>query len=135
MVTYGDGVASVDLAALLEFHRRSGKLATLTAVRAASRFGELSISDDIVQSFREKPQRESGWINGGFFVLEPEALDLIEGDDEALETGLLARLTKRGLLAAYRHEGFWQCMDTPRERIMLNELWRSGHAPWAGWRK
>jgi glucose-1-phosphate cytidylyltransferase len=134
MATYGDGVASIDLTALLEFHRGEGKLATVTAVRPASRFGELSIRDGVAQSFREKPQVQPGWINGGFFVLEPAALDLIESDGEVLETGLLARLADAGALAAYEHEGFWQCMDTPREMQLLNELWR-GKAPWALWQK
>jgi glucose-1-phosphate cytidylyltransferase len=134
MVTYGDGVADIDLSRLLAFHRARGKLATVSAVRPLSRFGELGISDGMVSVFREKPQIHDGWINGGFFVFEPQVLDLITDDDEPLEAGLLARLARDGQLAVYQHEGFWQCMDTYREAQMLNEMWNTGKAPWVVWR-
>ena len=134
MVTYGDGVADVDIARLLDFHRRQGKLATLTAVRPSSRFGEVLIENDLVQVFQEKPQVHSSWINGGFFVFEPGILDLIDGDDETLEQSLLTKLTAMRQLAVYQHHGFWQCMDTPREMDLLNELWRQDKAAWAVWR-
>ena len=134
MVTYGDGVADVDIDKLLAFHNAHGKLATLTAVRPSSRFGEVVIDRDMVQVFQEKPQVQSSWINGGFFVFEPGALDLIAGDDETLEQSLLTKLTAMRQLAVYQHHGFWQCMDTPREMDLLNELWRQDKAAWAVWR-
>jgi glucose-1-phosphate cytidylyltransferase len=134
MATYGDGVADVDIGRLVRFHWQRGRLATVTAVHPSSRYGELSISNGMVQLFREKPQVHQGWINGGFFVFEPQVLDLIEGDADGLEAGLLVKLAERQQLAVYEHEGFWQCMDTYREMQLLNELWNSGHAPWAVWR-
>lgn len=134
LATYGDGVADVDIGALFAFHRRQRKLGTVTGVRPSSRYGELMIQDSIVRLFQEKPQVREGWINGGFFVFEPQVLDLIEGDCETLESGLLVKLAERGALAVYQHEGFWQCMDTYREMQMLNELWSSGQAPWKVWR-
>jgi glucose-1-phosphate cytidylyltransferase len=134
MVTYGDGVADVNISHLIEFHRRHRKLATVTGVHPSSRYGELSIENGMVKLFREKPQVHEGWINGGFLVLEPETLDLVEGDEESLEKGLLLKLSERGELAVFQHEGFWQCMDTYRELEMLNEMWQSGSAPWAKWR-
>jgi glucose-1-phosphate cytidylyltransferase len=134
MVTYGDGVADVDLGRLVEFHRAHGKLATLTAVRPSSRFGEVLIDNDLVQVFQEKPQVHGGWINGGFFVFERGVLDLIAGDDENLERSLLTKLTAMKQLAVYQHHGFWQCMDTAREMDLLNEMWRADKAPWAAWR-
>jgi glucose-1-phosphate cytidylyltransferase len=134
MTTYGDGVANVDIARLSAFHKSHGKLATVTAVRPSSRYGELSIADGMVQLFREKPQVQEGWINGGFFVFEPEIFDMIEGDDETLETGLLMKLAERRQLAVYRHDGFWQCMDTYREMELLNGLWNENAAPWRLWR-
>jgi glucose-1-phosphate cytidylyltransferase len=133
MITYGDGVADVDLHRLLQFHRFYRKLATVTGVHPSSRFGELSIENGIVKLFREKPQIDEGWINGGFFVFEAAAIDLIECDDDSLEAGLLMRLAERNELAVYQHEGFWQCMDTYREMKLLNDLWRAGKAPWAIW--
>lgn len=133
MATYGDGVADVDLGALVAFHQTKGKMGTVTAVRPASRFGELGISDGVVQVFREKPQVHEGWINGGFFVFEPGVLDVIGGDNESLEQGLLARLAEMGELAVYEHEGFWQCMDTFRETELLNQMWQAGKAPWKTW--
>jgi glucose-1-phosphate cytidylyltransferase len=134
MVTYGDGVADIDLACLAESHRRNGKLATVTAVRPSSRYGELAIENDMVRVFREKPQVHEGWINGGFFVFEPEVLNWIEGDEDSLETGLLTKLANHRQLAVYRHGGFWQCMDTYRETLALNQMWSRGEAPWAAWR-
>jgi glucose-1-phosphate cytidylyltransferase len=134
MVTYGDGVADVDLDRLVAFHRGHGKLATLTAVRPSSRFGEVVIENHMVQVFQEKPQVHGGWINGGFFVFERGVLDLIAGDEENLEQSLLTKLTGMQQLAVYQHHGFWQCMDTPREMDLLNELWRQDKAAWAMWR-
>jgi glucose-1-phosphate cytidylyltransferase len=133
MMTYGDGVADVDLAQLLEFHRSHGKLATVTAVRPLARFGHLEIGDDaLVKVFHEKPQMDEGWINGGFFVLEPDVFDVIPGDcnwsKEPLE-----RLASAGQLVAFRHKGFWQCMDTLREKEYLDALWETGEAPWRTW--
>ncbi len=133
MVTYGDGVADIDIERLTHCHRRQGKLATVTAVRPSSRYGELAIENDVVKVFREKPQVHEGWINGGFFVFEPEVLDWIEGDEESLEAGLLTKLANHRQLAVYRHDGFWQCMDTYREMQMLNEAWRDGTARWKIW--
>jgi len=133
MVTYGDGVADIDVKALLDHHRGHGRLATVTAVRPIARFGELAVENGLVKLFREKPQVDQGWINGGFFVFEPAVLDLIQDDEESLEYGLLEKLTSQGQLGVYHHHGFWQCMDTYREMQMLNELWVSGRAPWANW--
>ncbi len=135
MVTYGDGVADVDISRLTAFHRARGKLATVTGVRPSSRYGELQVQDGVVRMFREKPQVHEGCINGGFFVLERRVLDLVQSDDESLEAGLLARLAEAGELAVYQHEGFWQCMDTYREMQLLNELWRNGRAPWRLWER
>jgi len=134
MATYGDGVADVDLNALLAYHHRMGKLATVTAVRPSSRFGELGIENGIVNAFQEKPQVHEGWINGGFFVFEHKVLELIGGDQETLEQGLLWQLSIQGELAVYQHQGFWQCMDTYREMELLNDMWRSGKAPWKTWK-
>ncbi|MEK6544011.1 MAG: glucose-1-phosphate cytidylyltransferase [Elusimicrobiota bacterium] len=134
MLTYGDGVADVDITALAAFHRKHGKLATVTAVRPSSRFGELLIQDGLVEIFQEKPQVHSGWINGGFFIFERKVLEMLQGDDETLEAGLLPRLAQAKQLAVYQHPGFWQCMDTFREMKMLNDLWSAGKAPWAVWR-
>ncbi len=133
MATYGDGVADIDVDSLLKFHRAHGRLATVTAVRPSSRYGELSFEGGTVQTFQEKPQVREGWINGGFFVFQREVLDLIGGADDALEGGLLKKLTEMRQLEAYKHPGFWQCMDTYREMEMLNEVWRSGRAPWKNW--
>jgi glucose-1-phosphate cytidylyltransferase len=133
MVTYGDGLADIDIESLLGFHRRHGKLATVTAVRPSSRYGQLVLENGSVTVFREKPQVSEGWINGGFFVFEPEILNLIEGDKDTLEAGLISRLVERKQLAVYQHEGFWQCMDTVREMQQLNELWTRGRAPWKVW--
>jgi glucose-1-phosphate cytidylyltransferase len=133
MVTYGDGVANVNIERLLAFHRSHGKLGTVTAVRPSSRFGELSIDQGLVKVFEEKPQVNQGWINGGFFVFNTSVLDFFSGDRDTLEDHLLARLSARHELAVYQHEDFWQCMDTYREMQLLNDLWSSGKAPWAIW--
>jgi glucose-1-phosphate cytidylyltransferase len=133
MLTYGDGVANVNVRALLDFHRSHGKLATVTAVRPPARFGGLVMDGDQVASFAEKPQTGEGWINGGFFVLDRRVLDYIEGDDMPFEAKPLERLTHEGQLMAYRHEGFWQPMDTLREKNYLEDLWNSGAAPWKVW--
>ena len=135
LMTYGDGVAEIDVRELLAFHRRHGRLATLTAVRPPARFGALELDGELVGRFSEKPQAGEGWINGGFFVLEPEVLDYIEGDETSFEYGPLERLATEGQLAAYRHEGFWHCMDTMRDVRTLNTLWEGGQAPWAVWKK
>lgn len=134
MLTYGDGVANIDIEKLVEFHRGHGKMATISAVHPAARFGELVISkEQNVLSFKEKPQTTQGWINGGFFVLEPEFLDFIEGDSTVLEEEPLERAAKAGELKAYLHDGFWQCMDTVRDRNVLEELWQTGKAKWNVW--
>jgi len=130
VLTYGDGVADIDLDKLRRFHAKHGKLATVTAVRPSSRFGELAIDNNRVTTFQEKPQVHEGWINGGFFVFEKEAIDLIGGDADTLEQGLLSILADRDELAVYLHDGFWQCMDTYREMELLNEMWRTDSAPW-----
>ena len=134
LMTYGDGVADVDLGALLAFHRSHGRLATVTAVRPPARFGSLGLeADGRVGRFAEKPQTGEGWINGGFFVLEPGVIPLIEGDEVPWERDPLERLAAAGELMAYRHEGFWMPMDTLRDRTTLESLWESGKAPWKVW--
>jgi glucose-1-phosphate cytidylyltransferase len=136
MVTYGDGVGDVDISALIEFHRRSELLATVTAVRPPGRFGELRIAGNgRVEAFEEKPQSSAGFIAGGFMIFEPEAITkyIPEGIDVMLEREPLSNLAADGQLAAYVHEGFWQPMDTPREHAMLDDLWESGEAPWRTW--
>jgi glucose-1-phosphate cytidylyltransferase len=133
MMTYGDGVANLDIRELLRFHRRHGRLATITAVRPPSRFGGLKLAGDEVVDFEEKPQIGEGWINGGFFVLEPAVLDLIDSDDVLFEGAPLERLAAEQQLVAYRHEGFWQCMDTLRDVRLLEGLWQQGNAPWNVW--
>jgi len=135
MMTYGDGVADIDVAALAAFHRRHGKAATVTAVQPPGRFGVLELgADDRVRAFREKPADEIGWINGGFFVLEPAVFDHIEGDATEWERAPLERLAAAGELAAYRHRGFWQPVDTLREKRTLEALWAQGKPPWKVWR-
>jgi len=130
MMTYGDGIAQLNLMDLVAFHRRHGRLATLTAVRPPARFGALELDGDLVARFDEKPQIGEGWINGGFFVLEPEVLDYIGGDATSFERETLVALARAGQLAAYKHDGFWHCMDTLRDVRLLNSLWDSGEAPW-----
>ncbi|MCX7631686.1 MAG: sugar phosphate nucleotidyltransferase, partial [Geminicoccaceae bacterium] len=133
MLTWGDGVSDVDLHRLLAFHRSHGKLATLTAVRPPARYGHLKFDGDRVAEFTEKPQIGEGWINGAFFVLEPGIFDYIDGDDTVWEREPLERLAADGQLMAYKHESFWQCMDTLREKYILQQLWDSGRAPWKIW--
>jgi glucose-1-phosphate cytidylyltransferase len=133
MLTYGDGVADVNLRELAEFHRSHGKIATVTAVRPPSRFGSFILGGSQITEFQEKPQTGEGWINGGFFVLEPEVFDYIEGDDTVWERGPMEKLASDGQLMAFRHDGFWQPMDTLRERRILEDLWASGKPPWKVW--
>lgn len=134
-VTYGDGVSDVDLGALLRFHKKHGRLATVTAVRPSSRFGELSFDGSgMVTTFQEKPQVGQGWINGGFMVFERAALERFHDSVGSLEEGVLVPLAADRQLAMYQHEGFWQCMDTHREMTLLQDLWTRGGAPWAVWR-
>jgi len=130
MLTYGDGVADIDIHKLLNFHKSHGKMITMTAVRPAARFGELQLDGNRVISFEEKPQMNDGWINGGYFVIEPAFFDLIDGDATLLEREPLEKAVALGELMAYRHEGFWQCMDTKRDHELLESLWTQG-APWA----
>jgi len=131
MLTYGDGLADIDIDQLLKFHRSHGKLVTVTAVHPAARFGELLIEEGgAVSKFQEKPQMGQGWINGGYFVIEPEFFDLIDDDMTILEREPLERVAMMGQLMAYCHNGFWQCMDTKRDRDALESLWNSGKAPW-----
>jgi glucose-1-phosphate cytidylyltransferase len=133
MMTFGDGVSDVDVGALVAFHRAHGKLATLTAVRPPARFGHVEIDGDQVSDFSEKPQAREGWINGGFFVLEPGVLDYIEGDETHFQREPLERLAREGQLMAFRHTSFWQCMDTLRDKILLQQLWDTDEAPWKVW--
>jgi glucose-1-phosphate cytidylyltransferase len=133
MLTYGDGVCDVNISELLEFHRSHGRIATLTSVRPPARFGTMIFDGNEVVQFEEKPQTVEGWINGGFFVFEPEIFDYLHGDETVLERDPLERLAVDGELMAYRHEGFWQCMDTVRDRNMLRSMWQSGTAPWKVW--
>lgn len=130
MLTWGDGLSDVDLNALLEFHRSHGRLATVTAVHPPGRFGCLELTNDSVTSFQEKPDQTDEWINGAFFVLEPEVIDLIEGDSTSWEHGPMVQLARDGQLMAWKHEGFWQCMDTLKEKQYLQSLWDSGNPPW-----
>jgi glucose-1-phosphate cytidylyltransferase len=129
MVTYGDGVGNIDIKNLIKFHKSHKRLATVTAVRPQARFGELEIVDDCVKSFKEKPQLDQGWINGGFFVLEPEVFDLISDDSVMFERQPLEELSSEENLMAYKHHGFWKCMDTKRDLEILNDLWNT-NPPW-----
>jgi glucose-1-phosphate cytidylyltransferase len=133
MMTWGDGVADVNLDKLLEFHRSHGKLATMTAVRPPARYGVIEFEGDQVANFLEKPQTSEGWINGAFFVLEPGVCDYIEGDNVMFEHEPMRRLATDGQLMAYKHDSFWQCMDTVREKQILQNYWDSGKAPWKLW--
>jgi glucose-1-phosphate cytidylyltransferase len=130
LLTYGDGLSDIDIAALVDFHKSHGKMVTVSAVHPGARFGELDINNNIVTSFKEKPQVTQGWINGGYFVIEPEFFDLIEGDSTILEKEPLESVAKMGELMSYQHNDFWQCMDTKRDRDSLEDLWKSGDAPW-----
>jgi glucose-1-phosphate cytidylyltransferase len=133
MVTWGDGVSTVDLDRLVEFHRQHGKLCTLTAVHPPARYGHIEIVGDQITEFTEKPQAAEGWINGAFFVMEPGVADYIENDDTLFEREPLERLAKDGQLMAYQHTDFWACMDTMRDKVMLDTMWNSGAAPWKVW--
>ncbi len=133
MVTYGDGVCDVDLGAVLKFHRAHGRVATVTAVRPPARFGGLVFDGDLVSDFTEKPQIGEGWINGGFLIFEPAIFDYLDGDTTSLEADALERLAADRQLAAYRHENFWQCMDTLRDKRLLETLWHERRAPWKVW--
>lgn len=134
MMTYGDGVSNVNIDELVKFHREHGKLATLTAIQPGGRFGVLDIdSGDSVRKFTEKAKEDGGWINGGFMVLEPAVIDYIDGDATFFEREPLERLAADGELAAYKHEGFWKCMDTLRDKEALDYMWNTGHAEWKNW--
>lgn len=133
MVTYGDGVADIDLTELLKFHRAHGRIATVSSVRPPARFGGLVFDGDLVTEFTEKPQIGEGWINGGFLVFEPRIFDYLKDDQSSLEADALERLAADLQLVAYRHEGFWQCMDTLRDVRLLESLWREGNPPWKVW--
>lgn len=133
MVTYGDGVANIDLSALLSLHRSEGRIGTVSAVRPPARFGGLVLEGNNVAEFTEKPQIGEGWINGGFMVFEPAVFDYIEGDETSLEAHVLEMLAGDGQLSAYRHRGFWQCIDTLRDLNLLRNMWEKGDAPWKVW--
>ena len=130
LLTYGDGLSNINLDGLLDFHHSHGKMVTMSAVRPVARFGELDVDNGRVISFEEKPQLEQGWINGGYFVIQPEFFDLIDGDSTMMEREPLEKATQMGELMAYKHEGFWQCMDTKRDHEMLEKLWVENNAPW-----
>ena len=130
LLTYGDGVANIDLDALVKYHKSHGKMVTVSAVHPGARFGELDINNNIVTSFKEKPQITQGWINGGYFVMEPSFFDLIEGDSTILEKEPLEKAAQLGELMSYAHDGFWQCVDTKRDRDSLEEMCQAGNAPW-----
>jgi glucose-1-phosphate cytidylyltransferase len=131
--TYGDGVSDVNVTASIAFHRKQERLATLTGVLPPGRFGVLNLKDSRVASFEEKPQGDGAWINGGFFVLSPKVIDLVEGDHTVWERGPMEKLARDGQLSAFLHRGFWQPMDTLRDKNHLEELWQSGKAPWKVW--
>ena len=133
MLTYGDGVCDINLDTLLTFHRKEGKKATITAIQPGGRFGTLEFSGNQVSNFAEKRKEDGGWINGGFMIFKPEIFEYIEGDDTILERESLERLSRAGQLAAHKHHGFWQCMDTLRDRAELEELWAEQRAPWKVW--
>jgi glucose-1-phosphate cytidylyltransferase len=135
MFTYGDGVADIDVRELLRFHRSHGKLATMTTVHSPERFGRIAFDGEMVTSFHEKPEAAQGWINGGYFVLERGAIDYISGDETIWERGPLEQLASDCQLAGYRHNGFWSCMDTLKEKNYLEELWSRGNAPWKIWKE
>ena len=130
LLTYGDGLSNVDLDALVKFHKSHGKMVTMTAVRPTARFGELELEGDKVSLFKEKPQMHEGWINGGFFVINSNFFDLIDGDNTMLEREPLERAASMGELMAFKHNGFWQCMDTKRDHELLEDLWKSDNCPW-----
>jgi len=131
--TYGDGLADVDITGLVAFHREQGRVATVTAVQPGGRFGAMRLDGEVVGEFTEKPAGDNAWINGGFFVVSPKIADYLDGDETVWERGPLIRLAAEGQLSSYRHRGFWQPMDTLREKMQLQELWESGTAPWKIW--
>lgn len=133
MVTYGDGVSNIDLQNLLNFHREQGRIATISAVRPPARFGELIFEDDVVTKFQEKPQIHEGWINGGFLVFEPAIFDFLSGDESSLESDAMEQLADENQLAVYKHDQFWQCMDTLRDKRLLEKLWVENKADWKVW--
>lgn len=134
MLTYGDGVCDIDIANLVEFHKQHGKLMTMTSVQPEGRFGAIEISpDNLVSNFHEKPKGDGAWINAGFFVCQPEVLHYIDGDETIFEKEPLKRLAAEDQLVTYKHDGFWKCMDTQRDKTQLNELWESGTASWKSW--
>jgi len=133
MLTYGDGVCDVDISSLVKFHKEHGKIATMTAIQPDGRFGVLDIESNYINAFREKSRGDSGWINAGFMVLNPEIFDVIKNDSTILEQGPLEEMASRGELMAYKHLNFWQCMDTQRDKQKLEELWNTGKAPWKKW--
>ena len=133
MVTYGDGVSDINIEKLLDYHKKCGKLVTITAVRPPARYGGLHMENGLVTSFTEKPHTGEGWINGGFMVCEPQVMGMIKGIESSLESETLETLASQGELAAYCHDSFWQCMDTLRDLKYLENLWTSGKAPWKIW--
>ena len=133
MFTYGDGVADINLRALLEFHKSHGKLATVTTVHAPARFGRIAFKGNQVKQFHEKPQSAEGWINGGYFVLNSKVIDYVDGDETIWERIPIEKLSQEGQLMGFRHNGFWSCMDTLKEKNILEDLWSSGEAPWKVW--
>ena len=134
LLTYGDGVSNIDIAAEVEFHRAHGKMLTVTAVQPSGKFGSVNIaSDGSIDTFKEKPKGDGGWINGGFFVCEQGIFDYLQGDDTVWEREPLERIANEGQLYAYKHNDFWQPMDTMRDKALLDELWANGHAPWKLW--
>ncbi len=132
-LTYGDGVADVDLKKLIEFHKSHQKIATLTSVQPPGRWGSLKIKDQMIEEFKEKPDGDGAWVNGGFFVLEPEVINLISGDNCIFEKETLQELAKMSELMTYRHKGFWKAMDTLRDKESLEKLWKDGNPPWKSW--
>nr|WP_312577409.1 glucose-1-phosphate cytidylyltransferase [Sedimentibacter sp.] len=135
LLTYGDGVSDLDMNKLIEFHNKQKKIATMTAIQPGGRFGVLEIDDNaVINSFSEKKKEDGGWINGGFMVLEPEIFDYIEGDDTRFELDPLENLARVGQLNAFKHYGFWQCMDTQRDKNHLEDIWEKGNAPWKAWK-
>lgn len=135
MITYGDGVSNVDISKLVEFHKSHGRIATVTAVRPTARFGEIQFDGDKVIGFKEKPQAGEGWVNGGFFAFETGIFNYLNSENDVLEGFPMESLAMDGQLMAYKHEGFWQCMDTLRDKQFLEKLWGSGNAPWKAWEK
>ncbi|MCH8124414.1 glucose-1-phosphate cytidylyltransferase [candidate division KSB1 bacterium] len=133
LLTWGDGVSNVDLGELIRFHKSHGRLATVTAVRPPARFGKLYIKENVVEKFSEKPQLDEGWINGAYYVLEPGVFEFIDGDETQWEKEPMERLAMEGQLMAYKHGSFWQCMDTLRDKKLLEKIWQTGNAPWKIW--